>query len=182
MYLWLDLYAPYVALAALTAAVAALGWGFYQQRQLRAVQAQYAALTLDTNGGSLEQVLASHLDNVRAATQQAAQALEIAHRVERLSATHVQHVGLLRYNPFSHTGGDQSFVLALADHDGNGAIVNSLHAREGTRVYAKPLIGWESIYTLTEDEREAIGKARGGFVPVAPPSAITGNGKVATHV
>ena len=52
-------------------------------------------------------------------------------------------------------------MLALADHRGNGAIVNSLHAREGTRVYAKPLENWESIYTLTEDEREAIAKARG---------------------
>lgn len=182
MYLWLDLYAPYLALAALATAVAALGWGFHQQRQLRAVQTQYAALTFDTDGGSLEQVLASHLDNVRAATQQAAQALEIARSVERLSATHVQHIGLLRYNPFSHTGGDQSFVLALADHDGNGAIVNSLHAREGTRVYAKPLIGWESIYTLTEDEYEAIGKARGGPLAGAPTGAVNGNGKVTTHV
>jgi hypothetical protein len=177
LYLWLDLYAPYLALTALVAAVAALGWGFYQQRQLRALTAQYVALTFDTNGGNLEQVLASHLDNVRAAREQAAHALEIARQAERLSATHIQHVGLLRYNPFSHTGGDQSFVLALADHDGNGAIVNGLHAREGTRIYAKPLVGWESIYTLTEDEREAISKARG--LPVAVPNH---NGKVAHHV
>ena len=122
-------------------------------------------------------VLTGHLDNVRAAREPAAQALEIARQAERLSASHIQHVGLLRYNPFSHTGGDQSFVLALADHDGNGAVVNGLHAREGTRIYAKPLVGWESIYTLTEDEREAIGKARG--LPVAVPNH---NGKVAHHV
>lgn len=177
MYLWLDLYAPYLALVALAAALAALGWGLYQQRQLRTLTAQYSALTFGTDGGNLEQVLAGHLDNVRAAREQAAQALEIARQAEHFSATHIQHVGLLRYNPFSHTGGDQSFVLALADHDGNGAIVNSLHAREGTRVYAKPLLGWESIYTLTEDELEAIGKARGlsGAVP-------NRNGKVAHHV
>jgi hypothetical protein len=177
LYLWLDLYAPYLALVALAAGLAALGWGFYQQRQLRTLAAHYAALTFGTDGGNLEQVLAGHLDNVRAAREQGAQALAIARRVEQFSATHIQHVGLLRYNPFSHTGGDQSFVLALADHDGNGAIVNSLHAREGTRVYAKPLVGWESIYTLTEDELEAIGKARG--LPAAVPNA---NGKVAHHV
>lgn len=177
MYLWLDLYAPYLALAALATAAAALVWGFYQQRQLRALSAQYTALTFDTNGGNLEQVLAGHLDNVRAAREQAAQALEIARQAELFSATHIQHVGLLRYNPFSHTGGDQSFVLALADHHGNGAIVNSLHAREGTRVYAKPLLAWESIYTLTEEELEAIGKARGPLTP-----ASNSNGKVAHHV
>lgn len=174
MYLWLDLYAPYLALAALALALAALSWGVYQQRQLRTLTAEYAALTAGTDGGNLEQVLAGHLDNVRAAREQAAQALEIARQAESLSATHIQHVGLLRYNPFSHTGGDQSFVLALADHAGNGAIVNSLHARDGTRVYAKPLVGWESIYTLTEDELEAIAKARG-----LPLAVSNRNGKVA---
>jgi hypothetical protein len=177
LYLWLDLYAPYLALIALAAGLAALGWGFYQQRQLRSLTAQYAALTFGTDGGNLEQVLAGHLDNVRAAREQAVQALAIARQAELFSATHIQHVGLLRYNPFSHTGGDQSFVLALADHEGNGAIVNSLHAREGTRVYAKPLVGWESIYTLTEDELEAIGKARG-----LPAAVSNHNGKVAHHV
>ncbi len=177
MYPWLELYAPYLALIAVAVAAAALGWAYYQHRQLRTLAAQYAALTFDTDGGSFEQVLAGHLDNVRAAREQAAQALEIARRAELFSGAHIQHVALLRYNPFSHTGSDQSFVLALADHHGNGAIVNSLHAREGTRIYAKPLAGWQSIYTLTEEEQEAIGKARGG-----PALAVNGNGKVTSHV
>ncbi len=173
MYQWLDLYAPYVALIALAVAAVALAWAFRQHRQMRSLSAQYQALTFDTQGGSLEQVLASHLDNVRAAREQAAAALEIVRQLERLSASHVQHVGLLRYNPFSHTGSDQSFVLALADHDGNGAFVNSLHAREGTRVYAKPLVAWQSTSPLTEEEQTAIGKARG-----LAPVAVNGNGKV----
>lgn len=177
MYLWLDLYAPYLALVALVVALFALGWGVRQNRQLRAVQSRYTELTRGTDGGSLEQVLAGHLDNVRTASEKAAQALETAREAERQSRSHIQHVGLLRYNPFSHTGGDQSFVLALADHDGNGAIVNSLHAREGTRVYAKPLVGWESIYTLTHDESETIAKARGQSGVSEMPSA-NGNGKV----
>ena len=177
MYLWLDLYAPYLALIALGVALIALGWGFRQNRQLRAAQARYAELTAGTSGGSLEQVLNGHLDNVRAASESAAEAVEIAREAERQSRSHVQHIGLLRYNPFSHTGGDQSFVLALADHDGNGAIVNSLHAREGTRVYAKPLAGWQSIYTLTDVELEAIAKARGLAAANRAPS-VNGNGEV----
>ena len=176
MYLWLDLYAPYLALVALVVALVALGWGLRQNRQLRVVKSQYAELTADTQGGSFEQVLAGHLDNVRMASEKASQALETAREAERQSRSHIQHVGLLRYNPFSHTGGDQSFVLALADHDGNGAIVNSLHAR-GHAVYAKPLTGWESFYTLTHDELEAIAKARGQAGIPAVPSA-NGNGKV----
>ena len=177
MYLWLDLYAPYLALVALAVALVALGWGLRQNRQLRAVQSQYAELTAGTQGGSFEQVLTGHLDNVRMASEKASQALETAREAERQSRSHIQHVGLLRYNPFSHTGGDQSFVLALADHDGNGAIVNSLHAREAHACYAKPLTGWESIYTLTNDELEAIAKARGqAGIPAMP--GTNGNGKV----
>ena len=177
MTLWLDFYAPFLAVAALVVAVIALAWGFLQHRRLRAVQARYAELTAGTSGGNLEQVLAGHLENVRLASEKAAQALDVAREAERQSRSHVQHVGLLRYNPFSHTGGDQSFVLALADHDGNGAIVNSLHAREGTRVYAKPLISWESIYSLTDDERETIAKAQGAN-PTSSVASNSSNGKV----
>lgn len=173
MYQWLNLAAPWLALLALAAAVAALYWGLRQQRQLRELSSQYLALTAGTQGGNLEQVLADHLDNVRAAREQTAEALGIARQIERLAASHIQHLGLVRYNPFSHTGSDQSFVLILADRDGNGAVVNSLHAREGTRIYAKPLAAWQSIYTLTEEEEEAIGKARS-----QTPSAVNSNGKV----
>jgi len=173
LYQWLDLAAPWLALVALAAAAAALAWGLRQHRQLRSLSSQYQALTFDTQGGSLEQVLADHLDNVRAARAQTAEALGIVRQMERLAASHIQHLGLVRYNPFSHTGSDQSFVLILADRDGNGAVVNSLHAREGTRIYAKPLAAWQSIYTLTEEEEEAIGRARG-----QAPVSVNGNGKV----
>ena len=44
-------------------------------------------------------------------------------------------------------------------------------------MYAKPLTGWESFYTLTNDELEAIAKARGQAGIPAVPSA-NGNGKV----
>ncbi|MFZ2487552.1 MAG: DUF4446 family protein [Anaerolineae bacterium] len=177
MYPWLDLYAPYLAPLALVAAIAALIWGTMQHRQLRSLTERYTALTAGTNGGNLETVLNSHLENVQAARTQASDALAIVQRVQHDSTAFLQHLALVRYNPFSHTGGDQSFVLVLADHHGNGAIVNSLHAREGTRVYAKPLAAWESLYTLTEEEQEAISKARSQPVVFA-----NGNGKVTEHV
>ncbi len=101
------------------------------------------------------------MENVREALAQATAAKETALRVEELGRSHVQHVAVLRYNPFSNTGGDQSFVLALADHNGDGALINSLHTRDGTRIYAKPLAAWGSTHTLTEEEQEALARARG---------------------
>ena len=45
----------------------------------------------------------------------------------------------MRYNPFEETGGNQSFALALLDAEGDGWVLSSLHARSGTRVYAKAI-------------------------------------------
>lgn len=168
---WPNSAALLLAVVALIVAGGAVIFALSLRRQLAAVRAQYNDLTLGADGGSLDALLNQHMESVRAALTQARQASETATRMEELGHSHVQHVALLRYNPFSHTGGDQSFVLALADRNGDGALINSLHARDGTRVYAKPLAGWGSPYTLTVEEEEAIGRARGEAVAVA-------NGKV----
>lgn len=161
MYPWIDLYAPYAALAASALALAALAVSLVLWRRLGRVQQRYADLTTGADGASLEAVLTGHLNNVRSAAESASQARAAVQQMERHSRMYVQHMALVRYNPFNHTGGDQSFVLVLADADGNGGIVNSLHAREGTRIYAKPLAGWGSAYPLTDEEQNAIAKARG---------------------
>ncbi|MBP9818126.1 DUF4446 family protein [Candidatus Shapirobacteria bacterium] len=46
---------------------------------------------------------------------------------------------LTRFNPFDDLGGDQSFILCLLDNTNTGAIITSLHSRDVTRIYAKPI-------------------------------------------
>ncbi len=36
-------------------------------------------------------------------------------KIEKESQLHIQKIGLLRFNPFKDTGGDQSFILSLVD-------------------------------------------------------------------
>ena len=67
--------------------------------------------------------------------------------------------GLVRFNPFEETGGNQSFALALLDADGDGWVLSSLHARSGTRVYAKAIVGGRSDTGLSEEETTAIKQA-----------------------
>ena len=43
----------------------------------------------------------------------------------------VQRVGLVRFNPFDDTGGDQSFAVALLDARGDGVVLSSLFASTG---------------------------------------------------
>lgn len=74
---------------------------------------------------------------------------------------HIQKIGLVRYNPFSETGGNQSFVLALLDGKDSGLVITSLHSREATRVFAKPVkAGKEDGYEFSKEEIGAIISAR----------------------
>ena len=80
-------------------------------------------------------------------------------RLEESSPRAFQRVGLVRFNPFEDTGGNQSFALALLDADGNGWVLSSLHARTGTRIYAKAIHGGRSDGALSEEETTAIKQA-----------------------
>lgn len=70
---------------------------------------------------------------------------------------HLQKVGFKRFNPFTDTGGNQSFTLTLLDEIGDGVVISSLHSRENTRVYAKNVIkGDPDDQVLSKDEQQLI--------------------------
>ncbi len=152
-----------VVFAALVGAILALaGISTWLALRLRRLAAHYRTLTAGTEGGGLQSVLEDHVRQVRQATARVQELDGLTRNVERSSRGHLQRLGFLRFNPFRETGGDQSFALALTDADGNGVVISSLHSRDVTRVYAKPLAAWETSYQLTEEEQKAIQKARNG--------------------
>lgn len=89
---------------------------------------------------------------------------ELEDRINELKTdglSNIKKIGLVRYNPFSETGGNQSFVLALLDSNDNGFVVTSLHSRESTRVFAKPVFGGkESGFEFSKEEILAILEAK----------------------
>jgi len=90
---------------------------------------------------------------------------ELKKQVEKISQSSkasVQKVGMVRYNPFSNVGGDQSFSVALLDGDNNGVVITSLYSREGNRVYGKAVKSGASEYSLSNEEKKAIEKAKHG--------------------
>ncbi len=72
----------------------------------------------------------------------------------------VQKVGMVRFNPFSEAGGNQSFSIALLDGKDNGLIVTSFYSRDGNRVYGKPIRRGNSEYALSREETKAIELAK----------------------
>ncbi len=98
----------------------------------------------------------------------------------------IQKIGIVRYNPFSEIGGDQSFSVALLDDNDNGVVITSLYTREGNRVYGKPVVKGKSEYLLTEEEKKAILKAQEKNYDTKskkskPHHPATGSGGIGPH-
>ncbi|HEY8345811.1 MAG TPA: DUF4446 family protein [Symbiobacteriaceae bacterium] len=123
---------------------------------------RYRMLLSGETGRDLEQLL---LQQQEAIARLEGEVAELHHRVAELAEqakTHVQKVGIVRFNPFPDTGSDLSFAVALLDAEDNGVVVTSLYGRSESRTYAKPLTRGVSRYQLTDEEKEAIQRARSG--------------------
>jgi hypothetical protein len=77
-------------------------------------------------------------------------------------ARSIQGVATVRFNPFhgEGLGGNQSFATAFLDEAGNGVVISTLYARDRVSVFGKPVEKGTSSYELTEEEIEAVRKAR----------------------
>jgi len=79
--------------------------------------------------------------------------------LQEKSKLSIQKIGMVRFNPFNEVGSNQSFSLALLDHNNDGLVITSLYTRKENRIYGKPIKGSNSEYTLSNEEKQAIEKA-----------------------
>lgn len=108
----------------------------------------------------LETIILEQGKEIKALDREIQELFEISNKINKLAFKGIHKVGIIRFNPFKDIGGDQSFAIALLDGSETGLVISSLHTREGTRVYAKPVVKGESKrYTLTEEEKRAIHSA-----------------------
>ncbi len=155
-----------LAFGVLAALVLLLLIGFVVQsaRLGRAVRS-YRELVRDGEGGSLHDRLAGSAEQAVRAGERMSQ-IEATHAViERRSQRSLQHIGLVRFNPFDDTGSDQSFAIALLDDNADGVVISSLHGRANTRVFAKPVAEGRSQHHLSDEESQAIRIALEGTRP-----------------
>lgn len=79
---------------------------------------------------------------------------------EKISVSHMQKFGFVRFNPFNDMGGDHSFCVALLDGHQTGFVLTGLHTRERTRVYVKHIKRGKSEYDLSREEIKALESAQ----------------------
>ncbi len=120
----------------------------------------YNRLTKGVSEKSLKAVLEKLLKESDLARKDIDYLKDYCDRIEKEGLLHIQKVGLVRFNPFKDTGGDQSFVLSLIDGNDNGVLISGLYSRSGTRWYAKRVVDGKGVeHELTEEEKKALKEA-----------------------
>lgn len=120
----------------------------------------YSKLIKRTKGQKIDEILDAILEN-DASLQKDLLTIkkEIKHITDE-SNFYFHKIGLVRFNPFGRTSGDQSFILAFLDKENRGITLNFIYTHEGIRVYAKKVKdGKGEEYDLSDEEERAIKQA-----------------------
>jgi hypothetical protein len=136
-----------------------LAWNVFLQLRLEKTRKRIKIFFQGRKTKDLEEVIAEQLKRTKNIEGDVKKLFKWNEDLQKIADISIQKVGVVRFNPFKDTGGDQSFAIALLDKNNNGLVISSLYSREGTRVYTKPVENGDSSYHLSEEEKQAIQKA-----------------------
>ncbi|MBA3533255.1 MAG: DUF4446 family protein [Ardenticatenales bacterium] len=159
LYNFYQIYAAELTLGSAAAATLLLLWVIVLQWRLSSLHRRYRAAMKGAEGADLEGWLAQQRTTQEEHGERLRALESYSHTLGKTLASRAGRVGIVRFNPFQDSGGDQSFAIAWIDDEANGVVLSSLHHREGNRVYAKPLTCGSSTYTLSEEEQKAVKQA-----------------------
>ncbi len=124
----------------------------------------YNTLTKDISVRGLKAILEQILKRQQGLIGKTDELEKVLNETRNESLAHIQKIGLVRFNPFSDTGGSQSFTMALLDNADNGVVMTSLYARTGNRWYVKEIRGAAGVrMELSKEEISAIAQAQSGI-------------------
>lgn len=141
------------------AVVVLLLWVAWLQRSDALLRRRLRRLIGEGEGVGLDELLDRQFRRLDTVAERVEALNRLHHELEGLAQRSIQKVGVVRFNPFADTGGDQSFAVALLDAEGNGVVLSSLHGRADTRIFAKQVQGGRSKHALSDEEQDAIRKA-----------------------
>lgn len=136
-----------------------LAWNVFLQVRIEKTRKRIKIFFKGRKTKDLEEVIAEQVKRMKNMEGDLEDLFKWCEKLQKVSNISITRVGVVRFNPFKDTGGDQSFAIALLDSKNNGLVLSSLYTREGTRVYTKPIEAGVSKYNLSKEEQEAIQKA-----------------------
>ena len=143
---------PTVAAAGLICGLVGLLVAVWAVLRLRRVSRRLTALS----GAAGAAAVPVNADRVDLLAQQLAATAQRLDAAEANAKKAVQRIGVVRYNPFEDTGSNQSFVLAMLDARGDGFVLSTLHSRQATRIFLKPVSAGKADSAVSAEEAEAL--------------------------
>lgn len=134
-------------------------WNIFLSLRLWSMKRRLKTLFNGKKASDLEEILFEEIKHLKKAEKDIKEFDKLLKTLKKMAGRSIQQIGLVRFNPFKDTGGDQSFAIALLDAHKNGLVISSLYSREGTRIYSKPIEAGQSKYLLSKEELEALKKA-----------------------
>lgn len=131
-------------------------------RRMKRFESSYVTLQTFMSGQQLDTLLQTCIQRVSEQEKKHEKGDKRLIQVEQKLRSAVDRAELLRFKAFENMGSDLSFAFALLNQEGTGIVLSSIHNREESRVYAKPVTGGLSTYSLTNEEKEVITKAMQG--------------------
>lgn len=146
----------------MTLAIALLvGWLFILSFFFWRLSSHYNKLTKGVSEKSMREVLERLIKDNDVEKKDIEILKSYCDKIEKEGKIHIQKVGLVRFNPFKDTGGDQSFILSLVNANDTGVIISGLYSRSGTRWYAKKVSGGKGVeHELSDEEKAALKAAK----------------------
>jgi len=123
------------------------------------VMTRLRSLLKGGDGKSLENTINKHRSIIEELIDFRNKSVEYFKNIDRRIKEKVSSKQAIRFNPFQDgsVGGNNSFSVALVDEEGNGSVLSSLHTRERTNVFIKPVQSWKSQNDLSEEEKNSLG-------------------------
>ncbi|NLJ41304.1 MAG: DUF4446 family protein [Clostridiales bacterium] len=120
---------------------------------------KYKQLMRGMDNKNLEYMLNEHLAMVKRVDSRVRGLDKNLEGINKRLSNRIKKAPVIRYNPFEEMGGNQSFSLALLDEHGDGVVLTGLYSREGSAVFAKPVLRGRSEHPLSEEEKRSIDMA-----------------------
>ena len=124
------------------------------------IEMRLNSLFRGSKADSLESLIRDLVEGVTMLNERADSHATTMRSLEGRLEKHGRGVKLVRFNPFTDVGGNQSFAVAIVNKEGDGVVFSSLYSRERMSVFAKPIKGGVSDIELTPEEQSVVEDAQ----------------------
>lgn len=166
-------YAPLLALGAAVASVVAVGMNVVVWLRVQQFARPFDDLAAAAREGDVAEALMAQVKAVDENRRRIEETLSYTRHLRTQALNAFQGMGFLRYDAFDDIRGQQSYSLCLMDAHENGLIITNIAGRTDSRAYAKQIRAGRCEVALSDEEKEAIEKARESLREVSEPVLAT---------